>query len=86
MNPREPHPLSTHVAVDTAVAFLGILVLGLILGLSLLVIVAIAIIAGVCLAPYTRRTELRQLAARDDVDSDGPAAPADPADPADPGA
>ncbi|MET0627279.1 MAG: hypothetical protein ABW033_02330 [Acidimicrobiia bacterium] len=68
MNPREPHPLSTHVAVDTAVAFLGILVVGLILGLSFLVIVAIAIIVGVCLAPYTRRTEVRQLAARDDAD------------------
>lgn len=68
MNPREPHPLSTHVAVDTAVAFLVILVVGLIIGLSFLVIIAIAIIAGVCLAPYTRRTEIRQLAARDETD------------------
>jgi len=59
-----PHPLSTHIAVDTAVAFLGILVLGLILGLSFLVILGIAIVAGLCLAPYTRRTEARQLAER----------------------
>jgi hypothetical protein len=62
--PREPHPLATHMAVDIAVVFLATLVVGLILGISLPVIIAIAIIAGVCLAPYTRRTEERQLAER----------------------
>ena len=63
--PREPHPLSTHVAVDIAVVFLATLVLGLILGLSWLVILGIAVVAGACLAPYTRRTEERQLAERE---------------------
>lgn len=63
MSVREPHPFATHVAVDAAVSFLGLLVLGLILGWSILVIVAISIVLGVCLAPYTRRTEIRQLAA-----------------------
>ncbi len=62
--PRDPHPFATHVAIDTAVAFLGTLVLGLILGVPLLVIVGVAVVAGVCLAPYTRRTEERQLAER----------------------
>jgi hypothetical protein len=62
--PRDPHPFATHVAVDTAVVFLGTLVVGLILGVPWPVIVAIAIVAGVCLAPYTRRTEERQLAER----------------------
>jgi hypothetical protein len=62
--PREPHPLSTHIAVDVAVVFLGTLVVGLILGIPFLVIVGVAIVAGLCLAPYTRRTEERQLAER----------------------
>jgi hypothetical protein len=63
--PRDPHPLSLHVLVDSAVAFLAILVLGLIFGLSLPLIVGIALVAGACLAPYTRRTEERQLADRE---------------------
>jgi hypothetical protein len=54
----------THVAIDTAVVFLATLVLGLILGIPFLVIVGIAVVAGVALAPYTRRTEERQLAER----------------------
>ena len=62
--PRDPHPLSIHIAVDIGVVFLATLVVGLILGISLPVIIAIAIIAGACLAPYTRRTEERQLAER----------------------
>jgi H+/gluconate symporter-like permease len=62
--PRDPHPLSTHVVVDVGVVFLATLVVGLILGIPFLVIVGIAIVAGVCLAPYTRRTEERQLAER----------------------
>jgi fatty acid desaturase len=53
-----------HVAVDSAVAFLAILVLGLIWSLSLGVIIAIALLTGICLAPWTRRTEVRQLADR----------------------
>jgi hypothetical protein len=74
--PREPHPLTTHMAVDIAVVFLATLVVGLILGVSFPVIIAISIIAGLCLAPYTRRTEERQLAERArgtaDGDHDGP--------------
>ena len=37
--PREPHPLTTHIAVDIGVVFLATLVVGLILGVSFLVIV-----------------------------------------------
>ena len=62
---RDPHPLTTHLAVDIAVVFLATLVVGLILGIPFLVIVGIAIVAGACLAPYTRRTEERQLAERE---------------------
>ncbi len=63
--PRPPRSLAVHFAVDTAVAFLAILVLGLILGLSLLVIAAISIIIGAVVAPSTRRAEVRALAARE---------------------
>ncbi len=68
--PRDPHPLAMHVAVDSAVAFLAILVLGLIWSLSIGVIIAIALLAGIGLAPWTRRTEVRQLAARARTDDD----------------
>ena len=63
--PRSPHPLATHIAIDTAVTFLATVILGLILGVPVLVIVAVAIVAGLCLAPFTRRTEVRQLAERE---------------------
>ena len=62
--PREPHPVAVHVAVDIAIAFLAICILGLILGISIGIIIVISIVAGIALAPYTRRTEERQLAER----------------------
>lgn len=54
-----------HWAVDSAVAFAAFLVLGLILGASLLVVAAIAVMAGAAAAPATRRAEMRGLAARE---------------------
>ena len=68
--PRGPHPLAMHVAVDSAVAFLAILVLGLIWSLSIGVIIAIALLTGIGLAPWTHRTEVRQLADRRRTDDD----------------
>jgi len=59
-----------HVAVDSAVAFLAILVLGLIWSLSIGVIIAIALLTGIGLAPWTHRTEVRQLADRRRTDDD----------------
>jgi len=67
--PRSPHSLGLHVAVDTAIAFLAIVVLGLIIGVSIGVLIAAAIVAGCCVAPLTRRTEVRQLGARAEDDS-----------------
>jgi hypothetical protein len=54
-----------HWAIDTAVAFLALLVLGLILGASIIVIVVIAVVVGAAAAPSTRRAEMRALAARE---------------------
>ena len=65
--PRVPHPLATHIAIDTAVTLLATFVVGWFLGVPILVIVAVAIVAGLCLAPFTRRTELHQLAERDET-------------------
>jgi hypothetical protein len=59
-----------HFGVDTAVAFLAILVLGLIFGVPLVAIVIVAIVAGAIAAPFTRRAEERALAARERSEPD----------------
>jgi hypothetical protein len=63
--PRPPRSLFVHWAVDSAVAFLALLVLGLILGASILIVAVIAVIVGAIVAPSTRRAEMRQLAERE---------------------
>jgi len=52
------------LGIDTAVAFLALLVVGLIVGAPLLAIAAVAVIVGAIAAPYTRRAEARALAER----------------------
>lgn len=54
-----------HWAVDTAVAFLALLVLLLIFGVSVIVIAVIAVVIGAIAAPQTRGAEMRALAARE---------------------
>ena len=66
--PRPPRPLLVHFAIDSAVAFLALLVLGLILGVPWLIIVAVALVVGAVAAPSTRRAEIRALAAREHPD------------------
>ena len=51
---RPPRSLFVHWAVDSAVAFLALLVLGLILGVSILVIAVIAVVVG-AVASHRRR-------------------------------
>jgi hypothetical protein len=53
-----------HFGIDTAVAFLALVLVGLIIGVPLLAIAGVAIVAGVVAAPYTRRAEVRALDAR----------------------
>jgi hypothetical protein len=62
---RPPHSLFVHWAIDSAVAFLALLVLGLILGASILIIAAIAVVLGIAVAPSTHRAEMRGLAQRE---------------------
>jgi hypothetical protein len=54
-----------HWAVDSAVAFLALLVLLLIFGFPILVIVVLAVVIGAAVAPSTRRAEIRALAERE---------------------
>jgi hypothetical protein len=62
---RPPRSLLVHWAVDSAVALLALLVLGLILGASIYLIVGIAVVVGAAAAPSSRRAEMRALAARE---------------------
>jgi hypothetical protein len=62
--PRDPRPLVVHFGVDAAVAFLALLVVGLILGIPWLVTAVVALVIGVVAAPFTRRAEIRALAGR----------------------
>jgi type III secretory pathway component EscV len=63
--PRPPRPIVVHIAVDILVAFLAIVILGLILGFPLLAIAITSIVVGAIAAPFTRRAQLRAFAARE---------------------
>ena len=53
-----------HFGVDSAVAFLALIVVGLIVGVPWLVTAAVALVIGAVACRYTRRAEIRALAAR----------------------
>lgn len=53
-----------HFGVDSAVAFLALIMLGLIFGIPWAIVAIVALVIGVVAAPYTRRAEVRALAAR----------------------
>ena len=61
---RDPRPLVVHFLVDSAVCFLAILVLGIIWGIGWVVLLIASLVIGAGVAPFTRRAEERQLAAR----------------------
>jgi hypothetical protein len=54
-----------HFGIDTAVAFLALVLVGLIVGVPLLAIAGTAIAVGAVAARYTRRAEARALDARE---------------------
>jgi hypothetical protein len=53
-----------HFGVDSAVAFLGLIFLGLIFGVRWELVAVVALVIGAVAARYTRRAEIRALAAR----------------------
>jgi hypothetical protein len=54
-----------HFGVDSAVAFLALVVLGLIVGVPWLVTAVISLVIGVIACRYTHRAEVHALAARE---------------------
>jgi hypothetical protein len=67
--PREPRSLFVHFGVDSAVAFLALIMLGLLLGVPWGVVAVIALVIGGIACRYTRRAEIRALAARQQASS-----------------
>ena len=61
---RPPRSLLVHFGVDSAVAFLTLIMLGLIFGVPWGIVAIVALVVGAVAAPYTRRAEVRALAAR----------------------
>jgi type IV secretory pathway TrbL component len=61
---RPPRSLLVHFGVDSAVAFLALIVLGLIFGVGWGVIAVMALVIGAIAARFTRQAEARALAAR----------------------
>jgi len=63
--PRAPRPLIVHFGVDSAVAFLALVVLGLIVGVPWGITAIVALVIGAVACRYTHRAEVRALAARE---------------------
>jgi type IV secretory pathway TrbL component len=61
---RPPRSLLVHFGVDSAVAFLALIVLGLLIGVGWGVIAVVALVIGAIAARFTRQAEARALAAR----------------------
>lgn len=66
---RPPRPFAVHWLVDAAVAFLAVVFLALIFGIPIVPVALGAMVVGLVAAPFTRRAEIRALAARE---PDGP--------------
>jgi hypothetical protein len=63
--PRPPRSFVIHWLVDAAIVFVAVLFLALITGIPLIPLAIVALVAGAIAAPFTRRAEIRALAARD---------------------
>ena len=61
---RPPRSLLVHFGVDSAVAFLALIIVGLIIGVGWLAIAVVAVVIGAIAARFTRQAEARALAAR----------------------
>ena len=58
-----------HLGVDSAVAFLALILLGLILGVPWGIVAVVSLLIGAVACRYTRRAEVRALAARNQASS-----------------
>ena len=64
--PRPPRPFAIHWLVDAAVVFVGAAFLAWLVAFPLVPLAIISLVVGLIAAPYTRRAEVRALAARAD--------------------
>jgi hypothetical protein len=62
---RDPRPFPVHWLVDSAVAFLAIVLVALMFEIGLGAIVIAALVLGLVATPFTRNLEAKALAARD---------------------
>ena len=62
---RPPRPLIVHFGVDSAVAFLALVFLGLIFGVPWGITAVVSLVIGAIACRYTRRAEINALAARE---------------------
>lgn len=63
--PRPPRSFTIHWLVDAAIFFVAVLFLALIAGVPLVPLAIVALVLGGIAAPFTRRAEIRALAARE---------------------
>ena len=63
--PRPPRSLLIHFAVDSAVAFLALVMVGWMVGVPWGITAIAGLVIGAFACRYTRRAEIRALAARD---------------------
>lgn len=70
--PRPPRPFAIHWLVDAAILFVAVLFLALIAGIPLIPLAIVALVLGAIAAPFTRRAEIRALAAREPDSSSEP--------------
>lgn len=68
--PRPPRPFAVHWLVDAAVAFLAVVLVALFWGVPLVPVGIAALVVGALAAPFTRRAEIRALAARPPDEAD----------------
>ena len=61
---RPPRSLLVHFGVDSAVAFLALIMLGLIFGVPWGIVAVVALVIGAVAARFTRQAEARALEAR----------------------
>ena len=78
---RPPRSLLVHFGVDSAVAFLALIMLGLIFSVPWGQVAIVALVVGTMVCRYTRRAEARSLAARTTGALEAPESPESPGPP-----
>jgi hypothetical protein len=68
---RPPRPFAVHWLVDAAIVFVGSVIVASFWGVPLVPLALASLGVGLVVAPWTRRAEIRALAARRSAEPDG---------------